>query len=260
MSFENIRFEVEDAVGTLTVDRPKALNALNPDTLREILRCLRDARRDASLRSIVLTGAGEKAFIAGADIAAMSTMRVIEAKEMARLGQRATSAIEDLALPVIAAVNGFALGGGLEMVMACDLVVASEKARFGQPEINLGIIPGFGGTQRLARRIGAPRAREMIYGGDMIDAETALRWGLINRVVKPEELMPEARKLAAALASKPPIALAQAKNAIQRGLDVDLENGLRLEAEAFAVTFSTEDRTEGMAAFLAKRKAAFKGR
>jgi enoyl-CoA hydratase len=179
---------------------------------------------------------------------------------MARLGQRVTSAIEDLAQPVIAAVNGFALGGGLEMVMACDLVVASEKARFGQPEINLGIIPGFGGTQRLARRIGAPRAREMIYGGDMIDAETALRFGLVNRVVKPEELLPEAKKMAAALAAKPPIALAQAKAAIQRGLDVDLENGLRLEAEAFAVTFSTDDRTEGMAAFLEKRKAAFKGR
>ena len=260
MSFENIRFETAEAVGTLTIDRQKALNALNPDTLREMLRCLRDARRDESLRAMILTGAGEKAFIAGADIAAMSKMRVIEAKEMARLGQRVTSAIEDLAVPVIAAVNGFALGGGLEMVMACDLVIASEKARFGQPEINLGIIPGFGGTQRLARRIGAPRAREMIYGGDMIDAQTALRFGLINRVVEPEELLPEAKKLAASLASKPPIALAQAKNAIQRGLDVDLENGLRLEAEAFAVTFSTEDRTEGMAAFLEKRKAGFKGR
>ena len=260
MGFENIRFEAADAIGTLTVDRAKALNALNPDTLRELLRCLRDVRRDTALRAIVLTGAGEKAFIAGADIAAMSTMSVIEAKEMARLGQRVTSAIEDLALPVIAAVNGFALGGGLEMVMACDLVVASEKARFGQPEINLGIIPGFGGTQRLARRIGAPRAREMIYGGEMIDAETALRWGLINRVVKPEELMPEARKLATALAGKPAVALAQAKQAIQRGLDIDLENGLRLEAEAFAVTFSTDDRSEGMAAFLAKRKAEFKGR
>jgi len=260
MSFENIRFEIADAVGTLTIDRQKALNALNPDTLREMARSLRDARRDAALRAIILTGAGEKAFIAGADIAAMSKMSVIEAKEMARLGQRVTSAIEDLAVPVVAAVNGFALGGGLEMVMACDLVIASEKARFGQPEINLGIIPGFGGTQRLARRIGAPRAREMIYGGEMIDAETALRFGLINRVVKPEELLPEARKLAAALASKPPVALAQAKNVIQRGLDVDLENGLRLEAEAFAVTFSTDDRTEGMAAFLEKRKAAFKGR
>jgi enoyl-CoA hydratase len=260
MSFENIRFEVADAVGTLTVDRPKALNALNPDTLRELLRCLRDSRRDHAVRAIVMTGAGDKAFIAGADIAAMSTMTVVEAKEMARLGQRVTSAIEDLGVPVVAAVNGFALGGGLEMVMACDVVVASEKARFGQPEINLGIIPGFGGTQRLARRIGAPRAREMIYGGDMIDAATAHAWGLVNRVVKPEELLPEARKLAATFATKPAVALAQAKLAIQRGLDVDLESGLRLEAEAFAVTFSTEDRSEGMNAFLGKRKAAFKGR
>jgi enoyl-CoA hydratase len=260
MPYENIRFEVADSVGTLTIDRPKALNALNPDTLREMLRCLRDARRETSLRALILTGAGEKAFIAGADIGAMSTMSVIEAKEMARLGQRVTSAIEDLAQPVVAAVNGFALGGGLEMVMACDLVIASEKARFGQPEINLGIIPGFGGTQRLARRVGAPRAREMIYGGEMIDAETARLWGLVNRVVKPEELMTEARKVAAALATKPAVALAQAKLAIQHGLDLDLENGLRLEAEAFAVTFSTEDRTEGMAAFLAKRKAAFKGK
>ena len=260
MPYENIRLEAGESIGTLTVDRPKALNALNPDTLREMLRCLRDVRRDGEVRALILTGGGEKAFIAGADIAAMSTMSVIEAKEMARLGQRVTSAIEDLAQPVVAAVNGFALGGGLEMVMACDLVVVSEKARFGQPEINLGIIPGFGGTQRLARRIGAPRAREMIYGGEMIDAATASQWGLVNRVVKPEDLLSEARKLASMLATKPAVALAQAKHAILRGLDVDLENGLRLEAEAFAVTFSTEDRTEGMAAFLAKRKAAFKGR
>jgi len=260
MPFENIRFEAADAIGILTVDRQKALNALNPQTLREMTRCLRDLRREGQVRALIVTGAGEKAFVAGADIAAMSTMSVIEAKEMSRLGQRVTSALEDLPLPVIAAVNGFALGGGMELVMACDLVVASEKARFGQPEINLGIIPGFGGTQRLARRIGAPRAREMIYGGEMIDAETAHRWGLVNRLVKPEELLSEARKLAAALAAKPPIALAQAKLAIRHGLDVDLENGLRLEAEAFAVTFSTDDRTEGMAAFLAKRPAKFGGR
>ncbi|MBI2962243.1 MAG: enoyl-CoA hydratase/isomerase family protein [Deltaproteobacteria bacterium] len=260
MSYENIRFEVEGAVATLTFDRPKALNALNPDTLREVLRCLRDARRQSVLRAIVLTGAGDKAFVAGADIAAMSTMSVLEAREMARLGQRVTTAIEDLPMPVIAAVNGFALGGGLEMVMACDLVIASERARFGQPEINLGIIPGFGGTQRLARRVGAPRAREMIYGGEMIDAETAYRWGLVNRVVKPGDLLGEARRLAATLAAKPAVALAQAKHAIQRGLDVDLENGLRLEAEAFAVTFSTDDRREGMEAFLGKRPARFTGR
>ena len=144
--------------------------------------------------------------------------------------------------------------------MACDLIIASERARFGQPEINLGIIPGFGGTQRLARRVGASRAREMIYGGEMIDAETARQWGLVNRVVKPEELLPEARKLAAQLVSKAPLALAQAKLAIHQGLNIDLESGLRLEAEAFAVTFSTEDRKEGMAAFLAKRPPAFRGK
>src|SRR5262245_34049500 len=211
MSYENIRFETADDIGTLTVDRQPALNALNPPTLREMLRCLRDVRRESSVRALILTGAGEKAFVAGADIAAMRTMSVIEAKEMARLGQRVTSALEDLAFPVVAAVNGFALGGGMELAMACDLVVASEKARFGQPEINLGLIPGFGGTQRLARRVGAPRAREMIYGGEMIDAETARLWGLVNRVVKPDALLPEARKLAATLAAKPPIALAQAK-------------------------------------------------
>jgi enoyl-CoA hydratase len=260
MAYENIRFESADAIGLLTIDRPKSLNALNPDTLREILRCLRDIRRTGTLRALIVTGAGDKAFVAGADIAAMRAMSVIEAKEMARLGQRVTSALEDLALPVVAAVNGFALGGGMELAMACDLVVASEKARFGQPEINLGIIPGFGGTQRLARRVGAPRAREMIYGGEMIDAETARLWGLVNRVVKPEALLPEARKLAATLAAKPPIALGQAKLAIGHGLDVDLESGLRLEAEAFAVTFSTEDRSEGMDAFLEKRPAKFGGR
>jgi len=260
MSYENIRFEATDGIGTLTVDRQPALNALNPATLREMLRCLREVRRQRGLRALILTGAGEKAFVAGADIAAMSKMSVVEAKEMARLGQRLTSALEDLPLPVIAAVNGFALGGGMELVMACDLVVASEKARFGQPEINLGIIPGFGGTQRLARTIGAPRARLMIYGGDMIDAETARQWGLVNRVVKPEALLAEATKLAAALVAKPKVALAQAKMAIQHGLDLDLENGLRLEAEAFAVTFSTEDHTEGMAAFLGKRSGKFSGR
>jgi enoyl-CoA hydratase len=260
MSYENIRFEAVDGIGTLTVDRQPALNALNPPTLREMLRCLREIRREAALRALILTGAGEKAFIAGADIAAMNKMNVVEAKEMARLGQRLTSALEDLALPVIAAVNGFALGGGMELVMACDLVVASEKARFGQPEINLGIIPGFGGTQRLARTIGAPRARLMIYGGEAIDAETACQWGLVNRVVKPEVLLAEATKLAAMLAAKPKVALAQAKMAIGHGLDLDLENGLRLEAEAFAVTFSTDDRTEGMAAFLGKRPAKFIGK
>ncbi|MGH7899504.1 MAG: enoyl-CoA hydratase-related protein, partial [Candidatus Binatia bacterium] len=259
-SAQNLRLETEGAVGILTVDRPKALNALDPDTLREMLRTLRDLRRDGALHALVLTGAGEKAFVAGADIARMVDMSPLEAKEFARLGQRVTSAIEDLPVPVIAAVNGFALGGGLELALACDWIIASEKARFGQPEVNLGIIPGFGGTQRLSRRIGAPRAREMIFGGEMIDAETALRWGIVNRVVPADELLPEARKTAGVLATKAPIALQQAKHAIRHGLDVDLESALRLEAEAFAVTFSSEDRTEGMKAFLGKRAPAFRGK
>ncbi|MGH7820932.1 MAG: enoyl-CoA hydratase-related protein, partial [Candidatus Binatia bacterium] len=211
MSYDNIRFESDGPIGILTVDRPKALNALNPDTLRELLRCLRDIRREGAVHCLIVTGAGEKAFVAGADIASMQAMGVVEAKDLARLGQRMTSALEDLPIPVIAAVNGFALGGGMELAMACDLIIASERARFGQPEINLGIIPGFGGTQRLSRRIGETRAREMIYSGEMIDAETARQWGLVNHVVKPEALRTEAAELARKLATKAPVALAQAK-------------------------------------------------
>ncbi len=260
MSYENVRHETEGAVGVLTIDRPKALNALDIATLRECLRCLRDLRRQGGVRVLIVTGAGDKAFVAGADIAAMSRMSVVEARDFSRLGQRLTSAIEDLPIPVIAAVNGFALGGGMELAMACDLVLASEKARFGQPEINLGILPGFGGSQRLARRAGPHRAREMIYGGDLIDAETARQWGIVNRIVKPEELLPEARKLAEKIAAKAPVALAQAKLAIRHGMDVDLESGLRLEAESFAVAFSSEDAREGMRAFLEKRPAKFGGK
>jgi len=259
MSYTNIRVE-PGAVTVLTVDRPKSLNALDPDTLREMLRSVRDLRRDGTVRVLIVTGAGDKAFVAGADIARMVEMSAVEAKEFARLGQRLTSAIEDLPIPAIAAVNGFALGGGLELALACDWIIASEKARFGQPEVNLGIIPGFGGTQRLARRIGETRAREMIFGGDMIDASTALGFGLVNRVVKPEELLSEARAAAGKLAAKAPIALQQAKLAIRHGADVDLESGLRLEAEAFAVAFSSEDRSEGMKAFLEKRSPTFRGR
>jgi enoyl-CoA hydratase len=167
---------------------------------------------------------------------------------------------ETLPIPVIAAVNGFALGGGTELALACDLIIAADKAKFGQPEINLGVIPGFGGTQRLARRIGLPRARELIYSGDMIDAETALRVGLANKVVPLAELMKEAKALAQKLASKPPIAIKQAKMAINAGIDMDLDNGSRFENEAFALTFATEDKVEGMTAFLEKRSAQFKGK
>jgi enoyl-CoA hydratase len=254
MEFQNLRFETDGAIGVLFLDRPKALNALDADTIRELLRCLREIRRVNEIRALVVTGAGDKAFCAGADIAAMSTMSPVEGRDWARLGQRLTSAIEDLPIPVIAAVNGYALA------MACDLILASEKARFGQPEINLGILPGFGGTQRLARRVGAPIARELVYGGDMVDPIRLERHGLVNRVVAPEALLDEAKALARKLAEKPPVALAQAKLAIRSGLDVDLENGLRFEAEAFGVAFSSADRAEGMKAFLEKRKAAFTGK
>jgi enoyl-CoA hydratase len=260
MEFQNLRFETDGAIGVLFLDRPKALNALDADTIRELLRCLREIRRANEIRALVVTGDGDKAFCAGADIAAMSTMSPVEGRDWARLGQRLTSAIEDLPIPVIAAVNGYALGGGMELAMACDLILASEKARFGQPEINLGILPGFGGTQRLARRVGAPIARELVYGGDMVDPIRLERHGLVNRVVAPEALLDEAKALARKLAEKPPVALAQAKLAIRSGLDVDLENGLRFEAEAFGVAFSSADRAEGMKAFLEKRKAAFTGK
>lgn len=249
-----VRYEREEAVGRLTIDRPESLNALDPDTLRELLRTAREIRRDSAVRAVVLTGAGERAFVAGADIARMVEMTPAEARDFARLGQRATRALEELPVPVIAAVNGFALGGGLELALACDWIVASSKARLGQPEINLGIIPGFGGTQRLPRRIGASRARQMIYGGEMIDAATALGWGLVDEVVEPGELLSTCVSQARDLSHKGPVALAQAKRAILHGLDLDLENALRLEAETFAVAFSTEDRSAGMRAFLEKKR------
>lgn len=259
MAYENILFAQEGAVGILKVNRPKSLNALNPATLREIAACLEAVRQDQSIRCLIITGEGERAFVAGADIAAMVSMNVLEGKAFAALGLGVVRTLEELPIPVIAAVNGFALGGGTELALACDLIIAADKAKFGQPEINLGVIPGFGGTQRLARRIGLPRARELIYSGDMIDAETALRYGLANKVVPLAEVMTEAKALAHKLAAKPPVALHQAKVAINAGIDMDLENGCRFENAAFALTFATADKVEGMTAFLEKRAAHFKG-
>jgi len=259
MSYENVLLHRDGAVATVTVNRPQALNALNPATVGELLRCCDEIRQDRGVRCLIVTGAGEKAFVAGADIAAMAAMSPTEGREFSRRGHQLMLALEELPIPVIAAVNGFALGGGLELTLACDLAIASQSAKFGQPEINLGIIPGFGGTQRLARRVGITAARMMIYSGDMIRADEALRLGLVNRVVPPDELMAEAQKLAATLASKAPIALQQAKAAITAGIEIDLQDGCRYESEAFTVTFGSEDRTEGMRAFLDKRRPAFKG-
>lgn len=260
MTYENLLFEKDGAIGVLKVNRPKSLNALNPATVKEISACLDEVRKDSSIRCLIVTGEGDRAFVAGADISAMVTMTAQEGHAFSELGLSVFRKLELLPIPVIAAVNGFALGGGTELALACDLIIAADKAKFGQPEINLGIIPGFGGTQRLARRIGLPRARELIFSGDMIDAETALRYGLANNVVPLAELMNEAKALARKLVSKPPIAIQQAKAAINAGIDMDLDNGCRFENEAFALTFATEDKVEGMTAFLEKRMAAFKGK
>ncbi len=260
MSYENLLVEQDGPIATVTINRPKALNALNPATLAELQKFADHAASTAEIGCVILTGAGERAFVAGADIAAMQSMTAVEAKYFARVGQRVMRSFEDLPVPVIAAVNGFALGGGLELAMACDIIVAAQSAKFGQPEINLGILPGFGGTQRLARRVGVGAARLLIYGGDMIGTDEALRLGLIDRVVETAALRDETRKLAAHLAAKPRVALQEAKNAINVGTDIDLEDGCRFEAEAFGVTFSTADRAEGMRAFLEKRPAQFQGK
>lgn len=260
MAYDNLSFEQDGAIGILTVNRPKSLNALDPATLAELAACLETVQADDGVRCLILTGAGERAFVAGADISAMVSMSPLEGKKFAALGLGVARGLEELPIPVIAAVNGFALGGGIELALACDLIVAAHTAKFGQPEINLGVIPGFGGTQRLARRIGLPLARELIYTGDVIDAETAQRYGLVNRVVPAAACLDEAKTLARTLAGKPPVAIRQAKAAINAGSDMDLQNGCRFETEAFALSFSTADKAEGMSAFLEKRTPKFTGK
>ncbi|HUA34300.1 MAG TPA: enoyl-CoA hydratase-related protein [Candidatus Binataceae bacterium] len=257
MELKDIVFE-KAAVATLTVNRPNALNALNRNVLEEISRVIREVRHDPSVRVLIVTGAGDRAFVAGADIAAMSKMSATDGLEFGRLGHRVMESFEDLAIPVIAAVNGFALGGGLELALACDLIIASEKARFGQPEINLGLIPGFGGTQRLPHRIGHNKARELIMTGEMFDAKTALEWGLANQVVPADQLMTTARQLADKLVTKSAFALRQAKAALRAAITMEQDAGLRFEQEAFGVTFASADRVEGTTAFVEKRQPAWK--
>ena len=252
MELKNLIFD-QAPIATLTVNRPPALNALNREVLEEMARVIREVRHDSSVRVLIVTGAGDRAFVAGADIAAMSKMSAADGLDFSRLGHRVMESFEDLPIPVVAAVNGFALGGGLELALACDLIVASEKARFGQPEINLGLIPGFGGTQRLPHRIGHNKARELVMTGEMFDAKTGLEWGLVNQVVAPAELMDAARKLAEKLASKSAFALRQAKAALRAAYTLEQDAGLRFEQQAFGVAFGSADRVEGTAAFVEKR-------
>jgi enoyl-CoA hydratase len=260
MQLENILWKVEGRVGIATFNRPKALNALDTRTIRELGELLSAVEADASLQALVLTGGGEKAFVAGADIAEMSALTPLEARRFAEAGQRTFERLEALSIPTIAAVNGFALGGGCELAMACDLVYASERAKFGQPEVNLGVIPAFGGTQRLQRRVGPARAMEMILTGDMADAATAKAWGLALDVLPPEKLLDHALAQARKIASKGPAAVAAAKRILRATAAPRLAAGQLMEAEAFGVLFGTEDGREGLAAFVAKRPAQFKGR
>ncbi|MGI6092294.1 MAG: short-chain-enoyl-CoA hydratase [Veillonellaceae bacterium] len=258
--YENLLFEVEDGIGIVTINRPKVLNALNRATITEIEALFSELVEDNSVKVVIVTGSGEKSFVAGADIAEMQSMTAIEGRKWGKLAQAVFNKIDNLPQPVIAAVNGYALGGGCELAMACDIRIASEKAKFGQPEVSLGIPPGFGGTQRLPRLIGKGRAKELLFTGEMIDAQEAYRIGLVNRVVKPEELITTARDIARKIMQRGEIAVKMCKAAVNEGLDMDLDSGLAYEAEVFGLCFATEDQKEGMQAFLEKRQPVFKGR
>ena len=260
MNLETLLVDVADGIAVVTINRPKALNALNEQTLRELQTAFEGFAENAAVQVIILTGAGEKAFVAGADIAAMQPLTALEAQKFAQLGHAVARSIEAGPKPVIAAVNGFALGGGCELALACDIRLVSDTARFGQPEVNLGVIPGFGGTQRLARLIGKGLAMEMILTGDMIKADEAYRIGLANRVVAPAELLTTAKEMASKICSKGPYAVSLAKQAIRNGLEMDLDRANQYEAELFALCFAGSEQKEGMLAFLEKRPARFAGR
>ena len=253
----HVKFEVSDAIATVTIDRPKALNALNTETLQELNACFREIRSRRDIRVVIVTGGGEKSFVAGADIAEMYRSSASEGRALAKLGDETFRLLEEMPQATIAAVNGYALGGGCELAMACDIRIASEKARFGQPEVGLGVIPGFGGTQRLARLVGRGRAKELIFTCAVIDAQEACRIGLVNHVVPAEALMDECRAMAETIRSKSGYAVSLAKDLIDRGMETDREGGLSMEAVSLGLSFASPDKAEGMAAFLEKRPAKF---
>lgn len=260
MGYENIILEKEDGIATLYINRPKALNALNKATLVEMNQAIDDVASDDSIKVLMITGAGDKAFVAGADIAYMQSLSAVEGRAFSEYGESVFRKLECLEIPVIAAINGFALGGGCELAMACDIRLAAENAVFGQPEVGLGVIPGFGGTQRLPRLIGEGRAKELIFTADSIDAKEAYRIGLVNRVYPADRLMEEARKMAAKILTKAPLAVGFAKYAIGRGMQVDIDTAVAIESDMFGMCTSTSDQKEGMTAFLEKRKPVFQGK
>ena len=260
MDYQNILFAVEDGIATITINRPKALNALNQATVSELKDVVEKIAADKAIKVVIITGAGAKSFVAGADIKEMASKNAAEGREWGQFGQNVFTEIENLPQPVIAAINGFALGGGCELSCACDIRYAAENAKFGQPEVGLGITPGFGGTQRLTRVVGRGHATELSYTGGMIDAEKARAIGLVNEVFPQEELMPAAVKLAKKIAKNAPIAVQLSKAAINRGINCDVVTGIAYEAEVFGLCFATNDQKEGMAAFCETRKATFEGK
>ena len=260
MDYQNILFAVEDGIATITINRPKALNALNQATVSELKDVVEKVAADKAIKVVIITGAGAKSFVAGADIVEMSTKNPVEGRKFGKISQDTFTRIENLPQPVIAAVNGYALGGGCELACACDFRYAAENAKFGQPEVGLGITPGFGGTQRLPRVVGRGYGKEMIFRANMIDAQEAHRIGLVNKVVPQEELMDTCKKVAKEIMGNAPIAVQLAKTAINRGINCDVVTGIAYEAEVFGLCFSTADQKEGMAAFCEKRKATFEGK
>jgi enoyl-CoA hydratase len=258
--YNTLIYEKKDNIGVLTVNRPDKLNALSNELTEELQHLLDEIEKDVDLRVVVITGAGDKAFVAGADINELVERDALKGRDVSRFRQALFARIENLPVPVIAAVNGYALGGGLELALACNIRIASEKAQFGAPEVKLGIIPGDGGTQRLPRLVGLGRAMELVLTGDFIDAQEAHRIGLVNRVVSPDELMESAMTLAKKIASRPPLAVKYAKEAVNRSQEGDTASGYALESYLHALACTTEDKKEGVTAFLEKRKGKFKGK
>jgi len=260
MEFKNLQIENNQGFAILRINRPQALNALNGEVLQELCQIFREINENPEIKVVAITGSGEKAFVAGADIASMKTMTTLEAKQFCDLGHHAMRWIETCRKPVIAAVNGFALGGGMELALAGDFIYASELAKMGLPEVNLGIFPGFGGTQRLSRLIGKNKAKELIFSARTLNAQEAYEWGIVNKVCSPVELLKDVELTAREIMKKGPLAISLAKEAVNEGTDLDIVSGLAIERRIFPMVFATEDRVEGVTAFLEKRKAEFKGK
>lgn len=260
MEFKNVTLDKADHIAILTINRPKALNTLNQDTLMDILTAVKSVRDDNDIYVLIITGAGGKAFVAGGDITFMRNLDALQAREFGQLGQSVLRVIETMEKPVIAAIDGFALGGGCELAMACDFRICSHKSKFGQPEVKLGVIPGFGGTQRLPRIAGTGLAKQMLYTGEVINANEALRIGLVNSVVSTEELMEHVLGTAQKIVSRGQISVRLCKAAVNEGMQIDIDRAMTLEADMFGLCFATEEQKEGMTAFLEKRKPVFNGK